>query len=82
MKKFDDTITVATAALQLDKRHEKSLMRRAKASYEGSGRLKTYNSGVAARAAEDLQTIIDINGDGSAEARELLDQIEMKKIEK
>ena len=78
MKKFDDAILQATAAIQLDKRHEKSLLRRAKALYEGAVRVKPLNSAIAAKAAEDLQLIIDMGGDGTAEATGLLDQIETK----
>jgi tetratricopeptide (TPR) repeat protein len=78
MKKFDDAILQASTALQLNKRHEKSLLRRAKALYEGADRLKTLNSGVAARAAEDLQVIIELESSGAKEARDLLNEIEMK----
>jgi hypothetical protein len=78
MNKFDDAILQATAALQLDRRHEKSLLRRAKALYEGADPLKTLNSGVAASAAEDLQVLIELESGGAQEARDLLNEIEVK----
>lgn len=84
MKKYDLAIAQATTALSLDRRHFKSMLRRAKAIYYSAERLQSLNSIVAARAAEDLQGIIDykktikIDESFALEAESLLKEIEMK----
>jgi len=75
MKKYEEAFIQATTALQLDKRHQKSMLRRAKAIIYSSERL---NSMVAAQAAEDLQSIIEMKSPGSRVAQGLLKKIEVK----
>jgi tetratricopeptide (TPR) repeat protein len=80
MKKYDEAITQAAKALQLDKRHSKSLLRRAKATLRGaeSHGSSAWNSMAAARAAEDLQAIIEMKGEVVPEAESLIEEIEEK----
>jgi tetratricopeptide (TPR) repeat protein len=78
MQKYEDAILQSTAALQLDKRHEKSLLRRAKATFHGAERHQALNSIVAAQAVEDLQAIIEMKGQGADEARAFKEEIEGK----
>jgi hypothetical protein len=78
MQKYEDAILQSTAALQLDKRHEKSLLRRAKATFHGAERYQALNSMLAAQAAEDLQVIIEMKGQGADEAKALKEEIEGK----
>jgi tetratricopeptide (TPR) repeat protein len=78
MKKYEEAIVQSTAALQLDKRHQKSMLRRAKAVYYCSDRLQSLNKMVAARITEDLQVIIEMKTEGSVEAKELMAEIELK----
>jgi hypothetical protein len=78
MQKYDDAILQATEALQLDKRHQKSLLRRAKASFYGAERLQVLNSVVAAQATEDLQLIIEMKSEGVEEAKSLMKDINAK----
>jgi tetratricopeptide (TPR) repeat protein len=75
MMKYDEAKDAASAALVLDKKHLKSILRRAKAVYHGAQRRKLFNSEVAAAAVGDLQVIIEDNGGGAQEAQTLMDLI-------
>jgi len=80
LKKYEEAIVQATKALQLDKRHGKSLLRRAKAAIRG---VDQYDSTAAssmavARAADDLQAIILMEGEGRQEAECLMDEMDQK----
>lgn len=72
LKKYEDAIIQATKALQLDRRHNKSLLRRAKATIDMFTNGETTD---VFGALEDLQTLIDIKGEGSDEAQILLESI-------
>lgn len=74
LKKHEDAILQATKALQLNRRHSKSLLRRAKATICASER-QLMTSMAASSAAEDLQAIIEMNGDGANEAQQLINEI-------
>jgi tetratricopeptide (TPR) repeat protein len=78
MRKYEEAIVRSTAALQLDKRHQKSFLRRAKAIVYGGEDLQSLNVTEVAEAAEDLQVIIDMKGEGAAEAQDLMNEIETK----
>jgi hypothetical protein len=78
MNKYEDAIMQSTAALQLDKRHQKSMLRRAKAIVYGAERLQSLNLMVAAMASEDLRAIIATKSQGAAEAQSLMNHIEVK----
>jgi tetratricopeptide (TPR) repeat protein len=78
MKKYEDAIMQSTAALQLDKRHQKSMLRRAKAIVYGAERLQSLNSMLDSMAAEDLRAIIATKSQGAAEAQSLMNHIEVK----
>ena len=73
----------ASEALALDKRHEKSLVRRAKATYYGdikNGHMIQSNPLAAGMAEEDLKTVIRMGGSGAEDAQKLLDEINSKVI--
>ena len=74
LKKHEEAILQATKALQLDRRHSKSLLRRAKATISASDR-HVLHSMAAASAAEDLHAIIEMKGEGAQEAQKLIDEI-------
>ncbi len=74
LNKHEEAILQATKALQLNRRHSKSLLRRAKASISSSDRHAT-NSHASLCAAEDLQAIIEMHGEGTKEAQQLIDEI-------
>lgn len=80
LKKYEESIVQATKALQLDKRHSKSLLRRARASIHGSDQFGSdlVTSMAVASAAEDLQAIIHMKGEGIEEAESLMDEMEKK----
>ena len=78
MKKYEKAMAQATAALQLDKRHQKSMLRRAKAVVYGAEHLASLDAMVEAMTAEDLQFIIATKSQGAAEAQSLMDQIDAK----
>ena len=81
MRKYEESVLQATSALQMDMRHEKSLLRRAKALVQGSGFSKTLNSTMIKRASEDLQLIVALDGNGVDEAKTLMNEIEDIKSE-
>lgn len=77
LKKYEEATMQATKALQLDKRHSKSLLRRAKATIgsseqQGSLMFSSMHFG----AAEDLQAIIEMKGEAVPEAQSLISEIE------
>lgn len=86
MKKYDKAIVQATTALSLDRNHTKSMLRRARATYQKALRTSAanttrssngLNSIVVARAAEDLQRVINMKSTAStSEAQALLDEME------
>jgi hypothetical protein len=76
MQKYKDCIIQATSALQLDMRHEKSLLRRAKAIIFDTDSFNSCHVMVAYRACEDLEVVIALGGDGVNEAKALLKKIE------
>ena len=80
LNKYDDAILQATKALQLDKRHSKSLLRRAKATIRASEWLGSslMKSMAAAGAVADLQAIIEMKGEAVPEAQCLMTEIEEK----
>jgi len=65
LKKYEHAIVQTTKALQLDRRHRKSLLRRAKARV-------SLRDAAASTAVDDLQILIDMKGAGAEEAQELL----------
>jgi len=80
LRKYTQAEMKATDALTLDKRHEKSLVRRAKATYHG----KYIKSGdmvestlLAGVAKEDLEKVIRMGGSGAEDAQKLLDDINL-----
>ena len=84
MGKYEDSVLQATSALQMDMRHEKSLLRRAKALVQGGtgdSSAKEEKSTMIQRAVEDLQLIISLNGNGVDEAKSLMNEIEDMKAE-
>lgn len=78
LNKYEDAIVQASKALQLDRRHSKSLLRRAKATIRRSEQHGStlLNSMAAASAAEDLQAIIEMKGEVVPEAESLITEIE------
>lgn len=77
-RKYEDSILQACRALQLDKRHQKSLLRRAKATLhalEGLEPSPLNSLMTVSNAAEDLEAIIRINGAGVLDAKNLLKEI-------
>ena len=78
LNKYEDAIVQASKALQLDRRHSKSLLRRAKATIRRSEQHGStlLNSMAAASAAEDLQAIIEMKGEVVPEAESLIAEIE------
>lgn len=76
LKNYEQAQISAAEALALDKRHEKSLIRRAKATYYGNvlggDRMEPF---AAAMAQKDLEKVIRIGGDGAKDAQKLLDEI-------
>ena len=86
LEKFENAIIQANAALQLDKGHLKSILRRAKALYynamlqqqqaTNNGSRCSIDANVLAQATEDLRLIIQQkDGSGVEEAQELMNQI-------
>jgi tetratricopeptide (TPR) repeat protein len=72
LKKYENAILQTTKALQLDRRHSKSLLRRAKATMD----LHTTSNPVAKSIAiEDLHHLIEMNAEGAKEAQQMLDAI-------
>ena len=68
----------ASEALALDKRHEKSLVRRAKATYYGdikTGHMIQSNPLAAGMAEEDLKMVIRMGGSGAEDTQKPLDEI-------
>jgi tetratricopeptide (TPR) repeat protein len=76
MRKYENAVMQATKALQLDRRHNKSLLRRARATISLYNTV--LNSVAASSAIDDLETLIDMKGDGYREAKLLLDDISEK----
>ena len=76
LQKYESAIMQTTKALQLDRRHCKSLLRRAKATINLSMALK--NLPMVSVAVEDLQILIEMKGDGAHEAQVLLDNLNAK----
>lgn len=74
--KYDEAKNAASAALVLNKKHLKSILRRAKAVYHGAVKRKQCNSDVAA-AVDDLQAVVEENKGGAQEAQILMDLIDI-----
>ena len=55
-----------------DKKHRKSILRRAKAVYHCAKRHNVFDSNVAAQAKDDLEMIITEPGGGAEEAKTLI----------
>jgi hypothetical protein len=72
MHKYEDAIIKSSAAIQLNKHHEKSLLRRAKAILQAKNKDNTVDSLMEAQAKEDLQVLISLDGQGTLEAEALL----------
>ena len=73
LKKYESAIMQTTKALQLDRRHSKSLLRRAKATISLCTTLKIFP--VPSVAVEDLQILIEMKGEGVHEAHALLENV-------
>ena len=68
MHKYTDAITKSTNAIQLDKRHEKSFLRRAKAIVRALKEDENFDRGMEAQAREDLLLLMALDGQGASEA--------------
>jgi len=75
LKKYDEAMIWAAEAIRLDRQHEKSLFRRAKAAYKGSHGNDLF---ITSRVKEDLDIVIWLKGDGAAQAQALSDEIDAK----
>jgi tetratricopeptide (TPR) repeat protein len=75
MMKYEEARDAANDALLLDKKHLKSILRRAKAIYYGAKRTKTITLDTVAQATEDLALIVEEKGRGAEEAEALMDLI-------
>jgi tetratricopeptide (TPR) repeat protein len=79
LKQYQEASMVATEALTLDKRHDKSLIRRAKATFWGVASTDFgINPMAIAQVEEDLQKVIMMKGEGVQSAKELLKNVHTK----
>lgn len=74
MKKYTEAIMKSTAAIKLDSRHEKSILRRAKALVYGASDGLCFDPlGPLNIILEDFKKIVEMNGHGAKELGQLLD---------
>lgn len=80
MKKYEDAMVQASRALQLDRRHKKSLLRRAKAVLYGCEPLALTHGKATVRTSisDDLEAIVGMDGPGTKEAQLLLSEMDEK----
>ena len=76
MHKYTDAITKSTNAIQLDKRHEKSFLRRAKAIVRALKEDENFDRGMEAQAREDLLLLMALDGQGASEADTIMKELE------